>query len=251
MVRPRVRIRYRKEHDLRFLGHHDLLRTWERLLRRADVRPAQTEGFHKRARLNFPSALAVGICGLDEVIELELEADQDPAALAASLDAQAPAGLSIASIERMPAGARFSQPCAAEYDIRVPDARQPDVAARLERWRCAESTTEVVEEVATPTRESTSAAAPSFAAPEAEASAEDASSAPAGSNVAATVTKPAPDRLPATVQGVQLVDGALRMRLTLGEAGAVRPRELLAWLDLDDLETSGALLRRTRVEVST
>lgn len=250
MVRPRVRIRYRKDQDLRFLGHHDLLRAWERLLRRADVRPAQTEGFHKRARLNFPSALAVGICGLDEVIELELENEPDLSALAASLDARAPAGLSIVSIERMPAGARFSQPRAAEYDIRIPDDRLADVAERLERWRTASLSAPAAEEPASPTQEPTSAAAPSFAAPEAGASSEDAAPAEAPTNVAATVAQAPPDRLPASVESLRLEDGALRMRLKLGEAGAVRPRELLAWLDLSDLETTGTLLQRTRVEVS-
>ena len=34
MVRRRVRIRFRKEGDLRWIGHLDLLRCWERLLRR-------------------------------------------------------------------------------------------------------------------------------------------------------------------------------------------------------------------------
>jgi len=67
MTRTRVRIRYRKLDDLRWLGHQDLVRVWERLLRRADVRPAHREGFHKRPKMNFPSALAVGI-GLFEAI---------------------------------------------------------------------------------------------------------------------------------------------------------------------------------------
>lgn len=249
MVRPRVRIRYRKELDLRFLGHHDLLRTWERLLRRADIRPAQTEGFHKRARLSFPSALAVGVCGLDEVIEVELEADREPAELAAALDARAPEGLSIVSVERMPAGVRFSQPRAAEYDIRVPDDRQSAVRARMERWRDAAATEDSVASDV-PARESTSAAAPSTVESSADASLADASASDARPVVAATVEKPCPERLPATVHGLELVDGVLRMRLKLGEAGAVRPRELLAWLGLSDLETTGSLLSRTRVEVS-
>ena len=41
------------------------------------------------------------------------------------------------------------------------------------------------------------------------------------------------------------------MDLRLGEAGAVRPRDLLAVLGLADLETTGARLVRTRVEVAS
>ena len=56
--------------------------------------------------------------------------------------------------------------------------------------------------------------------------------------------------LPPTVQGLEVVDDVLRMSLRLGEAGAVRPRDLLARLGLGDLEASGLPLVRTRVEVA-
>lgn len=206
MVRNRVRIRYRKDGDLRWLGHQDLVRVWDRLLRRADVRPALTEGFHKRPRINFPSALAVGIEGLDEVVELELREERTPAELSATLDAHAPPGLSIVGVEPLPEGARFSQPASAVYEIRLPADRVTAVVAQIE---CLRSSAEV-----------TSSDAPGV------------------------------EPLPATVRGLDVVDDVLRMDLRLGEAGAVRPRELLARLGLDDLEATGAPLVRTRVEVA-
>jgi len=251
MVRPKVRIRFRKEHDQRLLGHHDLLRVWERLLRRAEVRPAQTEGFHKRPKIHFPSALAVGIRGLDEVVELEMEQDCEPAELVAALNARAPLGIAVNSCERIPAGLRFSQPQAAEYEIRIPDDRTAAVAERIERWREAEAA--VTAASASPSaQESTFAAAPSVEPRSDAASPVDVAPVAAAAAVAAPVTdaKPCPERLPATVQKLELVDGALRMRLTLGQGGAVRPRDLLAWLHLSDLEQAGVLLTRTRVEVS-
>ncbi|HEX3724775.1 MAG TPA: TIGR03936 family radical SAM-associated protein, partial [Pirellulales bacterium] len=63
MVRQRVRIRFRKQGDLRLLGHRDLLRAWERLLRRTGLELRMSAGFHPRPKINFPSALAVGIAG--------------------------------------------------------------------------------------------------------------------------------------------------------------------------------------------
>ena len=69
--------------------------------------------------------------------------------------------------------------------------------------------------------------------------------APAVDDACSTSIEP----LPATVRGLELVDGTLRMDLRLGEAGAVRPRELLATLGLADLETTGSQIVRTRVEV--
>jgi hypothetical protein len=242
MVRTRVRIRFRKEHDLRLLGHQDLLRAWERWLRRAEIRPAHTEGFHKRPRMNYPSALAVGICGLDEIVELEFENDRDPDSISAALQAHAPTGLSIVSVERMPAGARFSQPAAAEYEIRLPDDVIASVGAMIERRRRATDSAHGPTAQDT-TQESTSPTAPS---PDSAALV-----AAATSDVAATADELTPDseRFPASVQALELADGVLRMRLKLGEAKAVRPRDLLTSLGLSDLEQRGARLVRTRVEV--
>ncbi len=72
VIRQRVRIRFTKLDDLRWISHRDLIRLWERLLRRCGVALSMTEGFHPKPRLNFPSALAVGIAGADELLELDL-----------------------------------------------------------------------------------------------------------------------------------------------------------------------------------
>ena len=44
--RDKVRIRFRKSGDLRLLSHHDLMRTFERMLRRAAL------PFHRSARVS-------------------------------------------------------------------------------------------------------------------------------------------------------------------------------------------------------
>ena len=101
MVRNRLRIRFTKQDDLRWLSHHDLVRAWERLLRRAGVPLGMTEGFHPKPRMNFPSALAVGIAGSNEMVEIELSAPWTAEQLRESLVPHLPPGLSIESIEQV------------------------------------------------------------------------------------------------------------------------------------------------------
>ena len=72
MVRHRVRIRFCKQGDLRWIGHRDLMRCMERLFRRAALPLGMSQGFHPKPRMSFPAALAVGIAAMDEVMELEL-----------------------------------------------------------------------------------------------------------------------------------------------------------------------------------
>ena len=54
MVRQRVRIRFRKQGDLRLIGHRDLVRCLERLFRRAGLPLGMSEGFHPKPRMSFP-----------------------------------------------------------------------------------------------------------------------------------------------------------------------------------------------------
>lgn len=104
MVRQRVRIRFRKQGDLRWIGHRDLMRLLQRLFRRAGLALAMSEGFHPKPRMSFPSALAVGIEGLDEILELELAENPTADELLERLQHQSVSGLDFTQVEFLPPG---------------------------------------------------------------------------------------------------------------------------------------------------
>jgi radical SAM-linked protein len=133
MVRQRVRIRFSKQGNLRWIGHRDLARLLERLFRRAGLRLGMSEGFHPKPRMGFPSALAVGIEGLDEVMELELAETRTADDLLARLNAHALPGLGFRSVEILPPGARKARLRSLTYQLLVPDDRSKEVADRLAR----------------------------------------------------------------------------------------------------------------------
>ena len=56
----RVRLRFTKLGKLRFLGHRDLARCWERAIRKAELPIAYSEGFSPRPRMHFGLALPTG-----------------------------------------------------------------------------------------------------------------------------------------------------------------------------------------------
>jgi len=134
MHRPRVRIRFGKQGQLRWIGHRDLARLWERTLRRAGLRLAHTQGYHPKPKMSFPLALAVGIPSEDEVMEIELVEPCSPEQLEAKLVAHAPAGLQIKQIELLPPGAPKAQVRAVHYQMTVPVDRQPSLADWIARW---------------------------------------------------------------------------------------------------------------------
>ena len=99
MTRQRVRLRFRKDGDLRLISHRDLVRVFERLFRRAGLQLGLSAGFHPKPRMSFPSALGLGICGAREVMEFELAEDAETEGIAERLAGQAPPGLGIEELQ--------------------------------------------------------------------------------------------------------------------------------------------------------
>jgi radical SAM-linked protein len=128
-----VRIRFRKQGDLRLIGHRDLMRCLERLFRRAGLALAMSQGFHPKPRMTFPLALAVGIEGENEIVEVELAQATEPEELLPRLARQAPAGLSLQSVELLPPGSRKARPAVAAYRAAVPAALAAGLRERIAR----------------------------------------------------------------------------------------------------------------------
>ena len=102
VVRIRYRIRFGKTDLLRWISHRDLARLWERLLRRAQLVLSMTEGFHPKPRVGFPSALALGVESLDEVVEIDLAEEISAKALLVRLEADRQPGLHIKVSDNSP-----------------------------------------------------------------------------------------------------------------------------------------------------
>ena len=131
MVRQRVRIRFCKRGDLRFIGHRDLVRTMERLFRRSDLRLEMSQGFHPKPKMSFPSALAVGIEGLDEVMELELAQRYTPDTMSSLLSRHSVPGLTFESVKVIPEGAKKAKVENLTYETHIPEDRRAQVKNQI------------------------------------------------------------------------------------------------------------------------
>ncbi|WP_182866097.1 TIGR03936 family radical SAM-associated protein [Stieleria mannarensis] len=120
-LRLRYRIRFAKTGLLRWTSHRDLARLWERLVRRAQLQLSMTEGFHPKPRIGFPSALALGISGHNEVVELDLAERLSAPELFRRLDHDDQPGLTIKSVQLLPADSGKAKLERTEYVITRPD----------------------------------------------------------------------------------------------------------------------------------
>lgn len=128
MVVEKIRLRFRKDAALRLVSHHDLLRCFERMLRRSELPFHTTEGFHPKPRIVFALSLPLGIVGSEEVVELGLDQPMDPEEVRTRLNRQAPPGLAFTSAVRVPPR-QTAQVRRVGYRITV-DAPRADVAGR-------------------------------------------------------------------------------------------------------------------------
>ncbi len=71
MNRFRYRILFSKTEAMRFTGHLDLFRAWERLLRRARMPLAYSSGFHPHPKIQIGAALPLGVTGDNELADVE------------------------------------------------------------------------------------------------------------------------------------------------------------------------------------
>src|SRR5437588_692687 len=100
-------ITFEKGESVRWLGHLDILRTFERAIRRAAPPIAFTAGFNPREKLAFASALATGVTGAEEPATVELTDSLPPEEVVERLNANLPPGIRIRTALAIPdAGSR-------------------------------------------------------------------------------------------------------------------------------------------------
>lgn len=95
-------IQFEKTGRACYFSHHDLMRLFERALRRADLPVRLTEGFNPRPRLVFPHPLGLGVASVCEEIEIEFAAFRPLDAILSSLRAEVEPTLRLRRIIPLP-----------------------------------------------------------------------------------------------------------------------------------------------------
>jgi radical SAM family uncharacterized protein/radical SAM-linked protein len=97
----RFRLRFTKTGAVALLGHLDLIREVPRVIRRAGIKTAYTEGFHPKPDMSFGPALSLGVASLDEYIDVKLLDAPPVEELVARLAAHSSRGLRFLGARRL------------------------------------------------------------------------------------------------------------------------------------------------------
>jgi radical SAM family uncharacterized protein/radical SAM-linked protein len=95
----RMRVQFGKLGDITLVSHLDLVRLFDRAVRRAAIPVSFTGGFHPGPRISIASALPLGASSLGEIVDFDLTAAVDVEEFRQRLAAQLPAELPVFGVE--------------------------------------------------------------------------------------------------------------------------------------------------------
>ncbi|MFH1647438.1 MAG: TIGR03936 family radical SAM-associated protein [Chloroflexota bacterium] len=98
----RLRIRFCRGEEVKFISHLDLMRLWQRALNRAGVAVAYSEGFSPHPRISLAAPLALGITSEAELMDVVLEKWSSPHAFTTAVGRQMPRGIEIRQVFNTP-----------------------------------------------------------------------------------------------------------------------------------------------------
>jgi radical SAM-linked protein len=128
----RIRITFAKNGALRYVGHLDLHKMWERIARRAGLSLAYSQGFHPQPKIQLAAALPLGFSSRCELVDLWVKSEADLARLPADLQTAVPPGLKILDVigvdEKGPP--LQTQILFTEYEVALPAEPDPEGLAR-------------------------------------------------------------------------------------------------------------------------
>lgn len=130
----RVRIKFSKTGAMKYIGHLDVMRYFQKALRRADIRVSLSGGFSPHMLMSFAAPLGVGLTSEAEYFDLDLAEDYPGDVLVQKLNEQMADGFRVLdareiSTEKGQKG--MTLVAAADYEVRVRDQAFETLIAAL------------------------------------------------------------------------------------------------------------------------
>ncbi len=130
----RLRVRFCREEEIKFISHLDIMRLWQRALHRAGIPLAYSEGFSPHPRISLAAPLQVGVTSQAELMDIFCTGWVSPHFFTDAVNQQLPAGIKILQVHAiaptMPS--LQSQVSYSEYEVQIETEKdKPGVESAL------------------------------------------------------------------------------------------------------------------------
>ena len=94
----RLRIRFCRGEEVKFISHLDIMRLWQRVLNRTGIALAYSEGFNPHPRMSLAAPLALGVTSEAELMDIVLDKWSSPHSFTAAISPQLPHGIEVLQV---------------------------------------------------------------------------------------------------------------------------------------------------------
>lgn len=132
----KLRIKFKKYGAVRFIGHLDVMRFFQKAIRRAGIDVTYTTGFSPHQVMSFAAPLGVGLFSNGEYMDIQVNSLPAPRdgltacqVLTERLNSAGVRGLDVISARVLPetAGNAMASVAAASYTVRFREGREPEI----------------------------------------------------------------------------------------------------------------------------
>ena len=123
----KIRIKFSKTGAVRYIGHLDVMRYFQKLNRRAGIDVKYTTGFSPHQVMSFAAPLGVGLESYGEYVDIEVNSTLSSVEAVKALNDASTSGIQVISYVELPDGTAnaMSSVAAADYRVRIKEAYLP------------------------------------------------------------------------------------------------------------------------------
>jgi radical SAM-linked protein len=141
MSSQRIRVRFRKGDRVRYISHLDVLRFWERAIRRAELPLSYSQGFTPHPKLAFASPLPVGFTAEREVMDVTLDQRVPVDEFARRIRVESTDDLAVVAVEEVALNAPPPQAAMlwADYSMVMPVLQPAEAETAIQQFNQRET----------------------------------------------------------------------------------------------------------------
>lgn len=125
----KIRIRFSKEGIMKFIGHLDMMRYFQKAFRRSGIDIAYSQGFSPHQLISFASPLGVGLTSTGEYMDIFVNSTESSKVMIEKINREMADGVKILSYKRIADETRNSNAmsliAAADYEVSFRDGKCP------------------------------------------------------------------------------------------------------------------------------
>jgi radical SAM-linked protein len=127
----RLRVRFSRGREIKFISHLDLMRLWQRALHRAGVALAYSEGYTPHPRISLAAPLALGVTSDAELMDVYCTKWVSPHVFSSVVGKELPPGIEILQVNNvaLPLPSLQAQVRYAEYRVQVKTTKAASAVA--------------------------------------------------------------------------------------------------------------------------